>query len=102
MQTPTRPLSPDAFHWKDDRVEDIGLYRPGGYHPVKLGDTFATFPTTASDVPSQLRYRVLHKLGHGILRFGWPGICYRLGTLILEYYIHGVFHEVDTPCTAAS
>ena len=29
-------------------------YRPGGFHPVHLGDTF-----------KEGRYRVIHKLGHG-------------------------------------
>ena len=41
----------------------ISLYRPGGYHPVELGDEFNN------------RYVVEHKLGHGVtLPFGWPEI----------------------------
>lgn len=35
-------------------VEDLELYRPGGFHPVSIGDIFANG-----------RYRVLHKLGFG-------------------------------------
>jgi serine/threonine protein kinase len=32
-------------------IEDIEEYRPGGYHPVRIGDVF------------QSKYKVLHKLG---------------------------------------
>ena len=35
-------------------IEDIEDYRPGGYHPISIGDTF-----------DQGRYRILHKLGFG-------------------------------------
>lgn len=37
-----------------DHVEDLEEYRPGGLHPVAVGDTFASG-----------RYQVLHKLGFG-------------------------------------
>ncbi|KAF8351008.1 hypothetical protein F5887DRAFT_1193424, partial [Amanita rubescens] len=37
-----------------DSTEDIELYRPGGLHPVSIGDVFADG-----------RYKVLHKLGYG-------------------------------------
>jgi serine/threonine protein kinase len=37
-------------------VEDVEFYRPGGYHPVDIGDTIAN----GNDA-----YTVLHKLGHG-------------------------------------
>ncbi|KAF8340309.1 kinase-like domain-containing protein [Cantharellus anzutake] len=36
-----------------DNIEDLTKYRPGGYHPVSVGDVFAG------------RYKVLHKLGFG-------------------------------------
>lgn len=36
------------------RTEDLESYRPGGFHPVSIGDCFA-----------QGRYKVVHKLGHG-------------------------------------
>lgn len=36
----------------DFPVEEIERYRPGGYHPVRLGDVF-----------SNGRYRTIHKLG---------------------------------------
>ncbi|KAK1812518.1 hypothetical protein LTR12_013104 [Friedmanniomyces endolithicus] len=52
-----------------DTVEDIEEYRPGGYHPVHLGDTLGG------------RYRILHKLGSGGLSTTWlardtVGECY--------------------------
>jgi len=37
-----------------DSIEDIELYRPGGLHPVSIGDVFADG-----------RYKILHKLGYG-------------------------------------
>jgi len=37
-----------------DSIEDTELYRPGGLHPVSIGDVFADG-----------RYKVLHKLGYG-------------------------------------
>ncbi|KAG2368898.1 kinase-like domain-containing protein [Suillus spraguei] len=44
-------------------VEEIDGYKPGGYHPVHLGDTFPS-----RDNP---RYRVLHKLGFGSMATVW-------------------------------
>ncbi|CAG7918853.1 unnamed protein product [Penicillium olsonii] len=40
-------------------VERLENYRPGGYHPVQIGDHF------------QGRYRVVHKLGHGSYSTAW-------------------------------
>jgi serine/threonine-protein kinase SRPK3 len=37
-----------------DDTENVELYRPGGLHPVRIGDVFANGS-----------YKVLHKLGHG-------------------------------------
>ncbi|KAJ2921431.1 hypothetical protein H1R20_g15666, partial [Candolleomyces eurysporus] len=37
-----------------DEVEDVERYRPGGFHPVTIGDTLGGG-----------RYRILHKLGFG-------------------------------------
>ncbi|EIN11905.1 kinase-like protein [Punctularia strigosozonata HHB-11173 SS5] len=37
-----------------DAVENTEEYRPGGFHPIAIGDCYANG-----------RYRVLHKLGHG-------------------------------------
>ncbi|KAF9074066.1 kinase-like domain-containing protein [Rhodocollybia butyracea] len=40
--------------------ENVELYRPGGLHPVHLGDTF-----------HNNRYTVVHKLGHGTFSTVW-------------------------------
>ncbi len=40
--------------------EDLSRYRPGGYHPVTLGDTF-----------NDGRYKVYHKLGWGGYSTAW-------------------------------
>jgi len=37
-----------------DSIEDVEMYKPGGFHPVSIGDVF-----------SNGRYKVLHKLGYG-------------------------------------
>ena len=41
-------------------VENVNRYRPGGYHPVHLNDTFANG-----------RYTVVHKLGFGTFSTVW-------------------------------
>lgn len=40
--------------------EKISRYRPGGFHPVALGNTF-----------NQGRYTVVHKLGYGGFSTVW-------------------------------
>ncbi|KAM5439736.1 hypothetical protein MferCBS31731_004146 [Microsporum ferrugineum] len=40
-------------------VERLENYRPGGYHPIRIGDRF------------QDRYQTLHKLGHGSYSTKW-------------------------------
>ena len=40
--------------------ERVSLYRPGGYHPVCLGDTF-----------NEKRYTIIHKLGWGGFSTVW-------------------------------
>ncbi|KAF3481253.1 Srpk [Arthroderma uncinatum] len=40
-------------------VERLENYRPGGYHPIQIGDHFHD------------RYRVVHKLGHGSYSTAW-------------------------------
>ncbi len=46
-----------VYRWQDD-VENLEAYRPGGYHPIKLGDEYC-----------QGRYRIVHKLGYGADRY---------------------------------
>ena len=50
------------FYNGGDEVEDINQYKPGGYHPVLLGDVLPKEST---------RYRVLQKLGHGSFATVW-------------------------------
>ena len=42
-----------------EEVERLEDYRPGGYHPIQIGDHFHG------------RYRVVHKLGHGSYSTAW-------------------------------
>ncbi|KZF22461.1 kinase-like protein [Xylona heveae TC161] len=48
------------LHHTSTLSENLDLYRPGGYHPVSLGDTFKNG-----------RYRVAHKLGWGGFSIVW-------------------------------
>lgn len=42
-----------------DEVERLDYYRPGGYHPIEIGDRL------------QERYRIVHKLGYGSYSTIW-------------------------------
>ena len=53
------PLSPLDFYFAGPEVESPDRYRPGGYHPVHLGDVY------------HQRYRVIHKLGFGTYSTVW-------------------------------
>lgn len=62
--TPSRELLMEPEEW---RFEDTGAacewaedYRPGGFHPVNLGDTFAND-----------QYKVIRKLGEGSFSTVW-------------------------------
>ena len=59
-------------------VENICLYKGGGYHPVKLGDIFQT--------QSSSTYRVLHKLGSGSFATVWLArdLSKGLGTAVMR------------------
>ncbi|KAM7187460.1 Protein kinase-like domain containing protein [Rhypophila sp. PSN 637] len=43
-------------------TEDVEMYRPGGFHPVHLGDTLDDGPA---------RYKIVHKLGSGGFSTVW-------------------------------
>lgn len=52
-----------AYHYQITRLweeEDLSRYKPGGYQPVHLGDTF-----------KDARYRIIHKLGWGGFSTAW-------------------------------
>jgi len=53
------PLSTRDFYFADPDAEYPDVYRPGGYHPVHLGDVYCQ------------RYRVIHKLGFGSYSTVW-------------------------------
>ncbi|KAG2368911.1 kinase-like domain-containing protein [Suillus spraguei] len=66
MDDPTHipyEFPPFYFLGFQDDTEEIEGYKPGGYHPVYLGDTFPS-----RDNP---RYRILHKLGLGSMSTVW-------------------------------
>lgn len=54
-----KPLGPLDFHFGGPGVEGPHLYRPGGYHPVHLGDVH------------HQRYKAIHKLGYGTYSTVW-------------------------------
>ena len=60
---PPTPAGPDRspqFEYSPiEDVERMGKYRPGGYHPITIGDEL------------HARYRVLYKLGHGTYSTTW-------------------------------
>ncbi|KAH7067450.1 hypothetical protein BKA63DRAFT_582331 [Paraphoma chrysanthemicola] len=67
--TPPTEIGAGADSW---RFEDTGApcewaeeYRPGGYHPVNLGDTFCDG-----------KYRVIRKLGYGSNSTVWLAVSF--------------------------
>ena len=52
-------------------VEDLSMYRPGGYHPVAIGDSFCDG-----------RYEVVTKLGHGGYSMIWLGRDHQLNRYV--------------------
>jgi len=55
----TEPLTPHDFYFSGPEIEGPHGYRPGGYHPVHLGDVYGQ------------KYRVIHKLGFGAYSTVW-------------------------------
>jgi Protein kinase domain len=54
-----RDITPLYMYPAFDDVENIEMYRPGGYHPVRLDDQVAG------------RYTIIHKLGYGGFATVW-------------------------------
>ncbi|PKX99960.1 kinase-like protein [Aspergillus campestris IBT 28561] len=63
-------LSARCLYEPLEGVERLENYRPGGYHPVQIGDHF------------QGRYRVVHKLGYGSYSTTWLARDERLNTYV--------------------
>jgi hypothetical protein len=63
LETPPHELPKNRSQWRFRPVmsatEWIEEYRPGGYHPVELGDVFEN------------KYRVMRKLGYGAYSTVW-------------------------------
>ncbi|KAI0002628.1 kinase domain-containing protein [Xylariaceae sp. FL0662B] len=55
----TRSTHHRALYELIEGVERLDYYRPGGYHPIQIGDRF------------QDRYRIVHKLGYGTFSTIW-------------------------------
>ncbi|KAB5562700.1 kinase domain-containing protein [Coniochaeta sp. 2T2.1] len=55
---PTMPAD-DPLYEHINEVEGLNYYRPGGYHPIQIGDRY------------QDRYRIVHKLGYGSYSTIW-------------------------------
>jgi len=53
------PLTFHDFYSDNEGVESAYNYRPGGYHPVHLGDVYCE------------RYKVINKLGYGSYSTVW-------------------------------
>lgn len=65
---PELPTSSKGWRFKNDRTlcEWGEQYRPGGLHPVSLGDTFCAG-----------KYKVIRKLGSGAFSTVWLAVCER-------------------------
>lgn len=57
---------PEFFFNPPENAEDMSCYKPGGYHPVTLGEILPSSPVTGRP-----RYKILNKLGHGAFATVW-------------------------------
>ena len=56
-------MSTSAFQYGYiEDVETLEYYKPGGYHPIQIGDRLHN------------RYRIVHKLGHGTFSTAWLAV----------------------------
>lgn len=74
---PVQPSAPystmSASHIEYGYVEDVEAlsdYRPGGYHPIQIGDVLHE------------SYRIVHKLGHGIFSTAWLALDSQTSTYV--------------------
>lgn len=58
----------DYFLYADEGIENEDKYKPGGYHPVTLGDVL---PSPSNSQSRNPRYRIMQKLGHGAFATIW-------------------------------
>lgn len=56
---PRRDGPTEMVHDLGDIEEDRAAYRPGGFHPVYIGDVYAH------------RYKILNKIGYGVYSTVW-------------------------------
>ncbi|THH30897.1 hypothetical protein EUX98_g3279 [Antrodiella citrinella] len=54
-----------------DGIESGDSYRPGGLHPVRLGDIMESPIGSGDPTPGQRRYRIVNKLGRGAYSTVW-------------------------------
>lgn len=66
-------LLSDAFFFLGDeaRCESPSKYKPGGLHPVLIGDVLPKPTTCVSDASKPAQYHVLLKLGFGAFSTVW-------------------------------
>ena len=69
---------------EEDEVEDLCDYKPGGYHPVQVGDRF-----------KEGRYQVLRKLGWGHFSTVWLGRDDLTGTLVALKIVKSAKHYTE-------
>jgi serine/threonine protein kinase len=63
-----------------DRLENPAMYKPGGYHPIAIGDELHNG-----------RYRIIHSLGHGTFSTVWLALDQR--------YEKTIIADANTPCS---
>lgn len=64
----------DPFYYHE--IEELGFehlthYKPGGLHPVILGDILPKPGTCVSDPAKRARYHIIQKLGFGAFATVW-------------------------------
>lgn len=76
-------MMPPKTHRCGVDAEPIQYYRPGGYHPTLLGDTF-----------KDGRYKILHKLGWGGYSTVWVARDQRyIPAISFPFFHHAYLHS---------